>query len=101
MPPSRTTADMSRLPHAGPAVIERVLADPWGPLDAEAEALRLRLRMGPAEGRLIMVAERDGSFALARLPVERPGKIERLGPVYASALEGERDILRRRYEALP
>lgn len=82
------------------APIDRILADPWGPLDDEAEALRLHLRVGPIAGKLVLIAERDGSLALARLPETRPGRIERLGPVYADVLKGERDILRCRYEAM-
>ena len=79
--------------------LDRLLVEPWSPRDPEAVALNLSLRMGPNDGRLVLIAERDGRFALARLVGTRPGKVERLGPTFASALEGEREVLRRRFEA--
>lgn len=80
---------------------ERLLANPWGPHDPETHVLNMRLRLGPVAGKLVLLSLADGQFALARLPMTRPGSIERLGPLYTDALAGERDILRRRFEALP
>ncbi len=80
--------------------LDRLLAAPHGPHDPEVADLALRLRMGPVAGKLVLIALAPGRFALARLPRGRHAPIERLGPEYASAIEGERDILRRRYEAL-
>lgn len=79
--------------------IERLLANPHGPHDADAAELDLALRTGPCEGRLVLLALAGGRCALARLPTGRWDKIERLGPEYPTALDGERDILRRRWEA--
>lgn len=81
--------------------LDRLLDDPWGPHDLEAAELNLALRAGPAAGRLVLIAERDGRFALARLPAARFGRVERLGPTYPTVLDGERDILRRRHAARP
>ena len=79
---------------------ERLLANPHGPHDPEVFDLALRLRTGPIAGKLVLIQHAPDHFALARLPAGRHAPIERLGPVYATALEGERDILRRRFAAL-
>ena len=81
------------------SAIERLLADPYGRHDAEAAELNLRLRTGPVAGKLVLVVLGPARFALARLPVGRHAPVEFVGPEYPSVLEGERDILRRRFEA--
>lgn len=78
---------------------EQLLAEPWGPHDAETTALARTLRSGPVAGKLVLVALAGGRCALARLPATWPAPVERLGIEYESAIEGERDILRRRWEA--
>lgn len=79
--------------------LERLLANPHGPHDAETAELDISLRTRPCAGKLVLLALGGGRCALGRLPAGRWDPIERLGPEYASALEGERDILRRRHEA--
>ncbi len=79
--------------------IERLLADPWGSHDAETTELARTLRTGPVAGKLVLIALAGGRCALARLPASWPGPVEWLGPEYRSAIEGERDVLRRRWEA--
>jgi hypothetical protein len=81
------------------SVFERLLANPWGPHDPEVAELARQLRSGPVAGKLVLVALGGGRCALARLPAVRPGAVERLGPEYASVIDGERDILRRRQAA--
>ncbi len=78
---------------------DRLIERPWGPHDPETWALSLRLRGGDSAGKLVLLALPGGRFALARLPRRPFGAIDRLGPEYDTVLEGERDILRRRYEA--
>lgn len=78
---------------------ERLLANPHGPHDPETFELDLTLRMGACAGKLVLVALAPGRFVLARLPAARHAPVELLGPEYATALEGERDILRRRMDA--
>jgi hypothetical protein len=78
---------------------DRLIERPWGPHDPATWALSLHLRGGPAAGKLVLLALPGGRCALGRLPERRFGAIERLGPEYDTALDGERDILRRRHEA--
>ena len=78
--------------------IDRLIERPWGPHDVETASLALSLRVGPAAGRLVLIALGSGRCALGRLPMTQPGSVELLGPEYDSALDGERDILRRRWE---
>lgn len=79
---------------------ERLLTHPHGPHDPEVFDLALRLRTGPIAGKLVLIELAPNRFALARLPAGRYDPIEQLGPVYATAIQGERDILRRRLAAL-
>ncbi len=79
--------------------LERLIERPWGPHDPETWALSLELRGGASAGKLVLLALSDGRYALARLPSRPFGAIDRMGPEYDTVLDGERDILRRRYEA--
>ena len=78
---------------------ERLIARPWGPHDPETWALSLELRGGATSGKLVLLALPGGRCALARLPAEPFGPLDRLGLEFETVLDGEREILRRRHES--
>lgn len=73
---------------------------PFGPHSTEVWALVTALRMGPIEGRFVLIAAADGrSWELAQLTGRRGEPPMKIGETFTDRAAAEWAVFRRRWEA--